>query len=380
MKKVIFGTALVSMALLSACSSDNELANVETAANNAIGFHVVGNKAETRATPITPSNLTSTDFDVFAFTDAGKLFMGNLSDELTSHDGVNIKYDKDNSKWDYSNSSDRRYWPESPLNFYAISPGTFDVNMTGYYTWNIKSDKQQINYNWCDEYNPAVNGYSNIDIMYGIANNQTYSATNGGKVKFQFHHILSQVAFKAKTQEADMEVEIEGIHIHNLQVASTFTFPADAQTLPTQANWSKANASQGKYFFKMKQTTTATSSVSEILTEPMLFIPQSLTTWATNASTPVSKEEADKATPIQSYLEISCKIKQKGEYVFGKDGFKTLYVPFGATWEPGKRYIYTLIFGGGYDEHGQPILNPINFEAAVDAWDGDNTINKNIDM
>ena len=49
MKKVIFGTALASMALLSACSSDNELANVETAASNAIGFHVVGNKAETRA-------------------------------------------------------------------------------------------------------------------------------------------------------------------------------------------------------------------------------------------------------------------------------------------------------------------------------------------
>ena len=53
MKKVIFGTALASMALLSACSSDNELANVGTTANNAIGFHVVGNKAETRATPIT---------------------------------------------------------------------------------------------------------------------------------------------------------------------------------------------------------------------------------------------------------------------------------------------------------------------------------------
>ena len=38
MKKVIFGTALASMALLSACSSDNELANVGTTANNAIGL------------------------------------------------------------------------------------------------------------------------------------------------------------------------------------------------------------------------------------------------------------------------------------------------------------------------------------------------------
>ena len=73
MKKVIFGTALASMALLSACSSDNELANVETTANNAIGFHVVGNKAETRATIVDNSNITGTKFNVFAFTEAQTL-------------------------------------------------------------------------------------------------------------------------------------------------------------------------------------------------------------------------------------------------------------------------------------------------------------------
>ena len=68
MKKVIFGTALASMALLSACSSDNELANVGTTANNAIGFHVVGNKAETRANIInTSEDIKKTDFNVFNF-------------------------------------------------------------------------------------------------------------------------------------------------------------------------------------------------------------------------------------------------------------------------------------------------------------------------
>lgn len=77
MKKVIFGTALASMALLSACSSDNELANAETTANNAIGFHVVGNKAETRATIVDNNNITNTKFNVFAFTEDGKTFMGS---------------------------------------------------------------------------------------------------------------------------------------------------------------------------------------------------------------------------------------------------------------------------------------------------------------
>ena len=174
MKKVILLTACTAAVLLSGCS-DNELASVGdgigTSTQSAIGFHVVGNQAETRAIPITPGNLTSTDFDVFAFTTAGKLFMGNLASE-PSHDGVNIKYDKDNSKWDYNNPSDLRYWPESPLNFYAISPGTFDEeNMTGYYTWNINKDKQQITYNWSDEYNPSSNPHCSHPLCNSLISN-----------------------------------------------------------------------------------------------------------------------------------------------------------------------------------------------------------------
>lgn len=84
-------------ALLMGCS-DEEIANVETSSQNAIGFNVLSNAAETRATPITNSNLTSTDFDVFAFTADGTAFMGKVDTEY-GHDGVNIVY-KDN-KWDY---------------------------------------------------------------------------------------------------------------------------------------------------------------------------------------------------------------------------------------------------------------------------------------
>ena len=43
----IFGT------LLMGCS-DEEIANVETSSRNAIGFNVLSNAAETRATPTTP--------------------------------------------------------------------------------------------------------------------------------------------------------------------------------------------------------------------------------------------------------------------------------------------------------------------------------------
>lgn len=82
-------------ALLMGCS-DEEIANVETSSRNAIGFNVLSNAAETRATPTTNTNLKNTDFDVFAFTADGTAFMGKVDTEF-GHDGVNIVY-KDNIK------------------------------------------------------------------------------------------------------------------------------------------------------------------------------------------------------------------------------------------------------------------------------------------
>lgn len=74
----------------------------------------------------------------------------------------------------------------------------------------------------------------------------------------------------------------------------------------------------------------------------------------------------------ESYLSIECKIKIGGFYKLGSEsGYETLYVPFGADWQPGKRYVYTLVFGGGYDQNGNTILQPINFKPDVENWDED---------
>lgn len=377
MKKVIFGTALASMALLSACSSDNELANVETASNNAIGFHVVGNKAETRATPITSSNLNTTDFNVYAFTKDGKAFMGKSDTEGFAWNGINI-VNKD-GKWDYATASDLRYWPEitTPLDFYAVNPSTVEADMQMHLSWEMTSSSQKISYSTIDEYG-SQKGHTNYDVMYAIAKDQT-KKTNSGKVALTFKHILSQIAFKAKTKEADMKVEIKGMKIHNIQTGGTFTFPDDVNTAATrETNWAPNGINALTYTIGVKNKTTVDSKdvATDIFTEPILFVPQKLTPWATTASAPITKEAADAAK--QSYLEVNCKIWKDGHLIFGaesevkdltdNEGYKTLYVPFGTSWEPGKRHIYTLIFGGGYDDHGNPFLTPINFEPTVEDW------------
>lgn len=372
MKKVIFGTALASMALLSAYSADSELANVGTTANNAIGFHVVGNKAETRATPITPDNLTTTDFNVFAYKNNGgadgDIFMGDKKNE-NQLNGVNIKYK--NNKWDYNNPTELRYWPTTALNFYAVNPGS-----TNFFGWTFTKEKKQIAYACFDEYAKDNKGeYSNaknIDVMYAVAKNQSQT-TNNGIVKFNFKHILSQVVFQAKTQYANMEVEIKALSIHNFYGGGTFTIPEGE---PSQTDWAPNSYTYHSNGFTavMDQSikVNKTDEVTNISTQgPMLLVPQKLTKWDLSGKT----EAADKAK--QSYLKITCKIKQSGAYLIGDDTkFDVLYVPFGADWQPGKRYIYTLIFGGGYDAQGQAILKPINFAAETTDW-VDDINNKN---
>ena len=365
----IFGT------LLMGCS-DEEIANVETSSRNAIGFNVLSNAAETRATPITNTNLKDTDFDVFAFTGDGTAFMGKVDTEF-GHDGVNIVYN--NGKWDYKNASDLRYWPTGALDFYAFNPGTVSEDMIVFYSWEATKNVQKISYTCIDEYG-ANTGHANYDVMYAMAKGQTKDMNNG-IVKFNFKHILSQVVFKAKTQYDNMQVDINMIKIHNVKMGGFFTLPATADgtgSWSDPADLPSEVSGLGKFTvvkdvnITVKSNTIATDIST---TTPMLNRPQELTAWKVSETATKSKLEADNAK--QCYLEIACKIRQSGAYLLGSASeYKTIYVPFGDTWEQGKRHIYTLIFGGGYDDQGEAVLNPIQFDAETTGWvDADKDVN-----
>ena len=369
----IFGT------LLMGCS-DEEIANVETSSRNAIGFNVLSNAAETRATPTTPDNLKNTDFDVFAFTGDGTTFMGKVDTEF-GHDGVNIVYN--NGKWDYKNASDLRYWPTGALDFYAFNPGTVSEDMMMNYMWEASGTVQKISYTCIDEYG-ANTGHANYDVMYAMAKGQTKDMNNG-IVKFNFKHILSQVVFKAKTQYDNMQVDINMIKIHNVKMGGFFTLPATADgtgSWSDPADLPSEVSGLGKFTvvkdvnITVKSNTIATDIST---TTPMLNRPQELTAWKVSETATKSKLEADNAK--QCYLEIACKIRQSGAYLLGSASeYKTIYVPFGDTWVAGKRHIYTLIFGGGYNDQGEAVLNPIQFDAETTDWGNADKADKDVNV
>ena len=366
-------------ALLMGCS-DEEIANVETSSRNAIGFNVLSNAAETRATPTTPDNLKNTDFDVFAFTGDGTAFMGKVDTEF-GHDGVNIVYN--NGKWDYKNASDLRYWPTGALDFYAFNPGTVSEDMMMNYMWEASGTVQKISYTCIDEYG-ANTGHANYDVMYAMAKGQTKDMNNG-IVKFNFKHILSQVVFKAKTEYANMQVDIKEIKIYNVKIAGVFTLPAAADGT---GSWSDLDdlpsGVSDLYNLTVVQnaniTVNGNATVADITTNtPMLNRPQTLTAWNVSETATKTTTQANEAK--QCYLSISCTIRQNGVYLLGSaDSYGTIYVPFGDTWGAGKRHIYTLIFGGGYTDQGEAVLNPIQFDAKTTDWGNADKADKDVNV
>ena len=369
----IFGVLLMSC-------SEEEIANVETSSRNAIGFNVLSNAAETRATPTTNTNLKNTDFDVFAFTADGTAFMGKVDTDF-EHDGVKIVY-KD-GKWDYDDANDLRYWPTEALDFYAFNPGTVSEDMMVFYSWEATKDVQKISYTCMDEYGSGTT-HANYDVMYAMAKGQTKDMNNG-IVKFNFKHILSQVVFKAKTEYANMQVDIKEIKIYNVKIAGVFTLPAAADGT---GSWSDLDdlpsGVSDLYNLTVVQnaniTVNGNATVTDITTDtPMLNRPQTLTAWNVSETATKTTTQANEAK--QCYLSISCKIRQSGAYLLGSASeYKTIYVPFGDTWVAGKRHIYTLIFGGGYNDQGEAVLNPIQFDAETTDWGNADKADKDVNV
>lgn len=374
-KIYLFTAAFAVMASLSGCS-DTELASIDTVQEKTpIGFHTVGSQMGSRATIIDNSNLTDYSFNVYAFTrnedgtdDA--VFMGT-NDTGLGNGGVKISHD--GSKWNYADPTDLKYWPTNALNFYAVSPVPKSDADPIFYCWKITQTEKKISYFSGDEYGSSQ---PYIDVMYAIAPNKSKA---DGTVQLQFKHITSQIVFKAKKQPIEnLDVEIKSIKLHNLETNGVFTIPTNRTDLqPMQSDWKGQSHSYTCELTvinkgdKEQKITVSTEPTDISSSKPMFLIPQTLTKWDTshNIETANAKKE--------SYLSIECKISIGDSYKLGsKSGYGTLYVPFEADWEPGKRYVYTLIFGGGYDADGKTILQPINFDASVEEWPTDENSTK----
>lgn len=360
MKKYLFPSLAVLLGMgltLTSCSSDDETVG---AANNsnAIGFvALTNNAAGTRGTAITTSNVNTTDFLAWGAFANGTYYFG------TQANGIQFKYT--DSKWDYANAADVHYWPTDALNFYAVSPSSAITEKTlsgTTLTFTVPEDNA-----------------SQVDLMQAYAGGltKTSDGVSDGKALLTFHHLLSQIVFKAKSASNTLNVEIQGIKIHNVApIGQTDISKKDAAL-----NVLSATTGAYDYAVGLKNPvsvpygeSTGTAVDATDADGALLLVPQTLTKWNYKGTESTTKEADGN---MQSYIEVDVKIKSGDTYLIGSaDAYAPTYIPFGATWEAGKKYTYTLVFGdkdsdnggGGLDENGDEQLVPIGFNVEVTDW------------
>lgn len=360
---------LLAGLFLVGCSADEEIANVSTSESNAISFNVVSNNPQTKATMINDnSDLQIHPFEVFAFKN-NTYYMGSKGDDWKDH-GVELHYNA--NRWDYIDPLATYYWPhQEALDFYAVSPAD-KINLGSFGPVFIKPDVKQFSSYLTDE-----NKDVQVDAMYATAFNITKEKSSNGMVSLQFKHALSQVVFQARKKDISqsINVEIEGMTLYNVKTTGYFSFPAAGQN---EGTWTLNDNSKSFYNIDLVANPPITVESGSAVTnlsdgKPLLCIPQTLTAWDHSSSNQISDQTTDNTitdTKKTSFLRIKCKIHDGDHYFVGSaDTWGYTYVPFGATWEEGKRYIYTLYFGAGYNANGSEIdIVPITFDASVTNW------------
>ena len=206
------------------------------------------------------------------------------------------------------------------------------------------------------------------DIMFAQADNQT-STTNNKKVNMPFVHAMSAIRFSAKTTVSTISATVKSVTMANIVSTGKVGYLTD-KTLGSSLGATRASYAIGIANSNGVDVSTSTVDLTSA-SGTCILLPQTLSAWAPVAGTPVTSEAT------KSYIVIECKVVQNGAYLVGDaSNFGKVYIPFGGTWEQGKKYTYTINIGngsGGYDANGNPLLAPVSFTASASNWTEENS-------
>ena len=349
-----------------------------------ITFDVVTNSA-TRAADVYCNNNMPEGFYVSAISD-GQTYIDK--DQIVNENGT------------WNNKSGVRYWPATPVDFYAY------YNDNGSYSWSVENQKAVAKF---VDFTVNGNVADQQDLIYAVKTKQSKPGEDAANtpVALNFRHALSQIVFQAKNTNANLYVEISGVKVVNVGNTNTFTFPsvdtdnnivdhtgttADYAGVDGWGTWAALTGGNVSYAVAFDAvavkggdntvvaltTTDDSEKPGEYNANTMLLLPQTTTAW--DAESKLGDTEG-------SYFLVNCIIKNvSGEQVSDDDVYlwgdnstgtwqaKELAIPVAFNWEQGKKYIYTLVFGegnGGYepepdDPTPDPVLVPITFTVTVD--------------
>ena len=391
--------ATAAMTLATSCSSDAVVEDQQAA--NAIQFGVTTGNAS-RAASYYCNNDKPTQFNVWAAT-AGTTY---FEDESFSQKGGTENWTIDG---DFA-----RFWPSTEVSFFAVNNGKGDARFATV-NWNKTDLVPTI------DMIVKTKASEQQDLLYAYTKATKNVQDNKCVANLNFRHALSQVVFKAQNKNKNIYVEISKVQVANLKTTGTFTFPTEvtddksdkslndkhdqsgviADNDPSFGKWINlgttapytttgafgpiavpCNKKEGENLEAVgvvnltNNEGTATGEGSVKANEQqnkkfsLIVLPQELAPAAYDKVH--NKWEEDKA-----YFIVTCHVKNvaKGDGLAATKDDVTLYngdiyIPVDIKWQVGKKYIYTFVFSekghGGYDEHGNDVLIPIEFNVTVD--------------
>ncbi len=203
-------------------------------------------------------------------------------------------------------SESKYYWPASgSLDFYAYSPsGNSQVNYSGYKTFTVT---------------PSTTIADQVDFVFAATMNKSKEDYGASGVPLNFRHTGAKIACYVKNSSTTLKFDVYGWKVGYICPAATFTF--------SDANTDGNNDGSG---------TTLTPEQ-----------------WG-------NRTDASIGTEYESTFSVKLKIRNNdsaGTIIAddGADGaFWAIWPIGGYSWEPGKKYTYTIdLAGGGYYETNQ---------------------------
>lgn len=346
--------ATAALVALAACTKETANMVVPETEANEIGFKAVATMTTKANNAIITGTAYDTDntFQLWAwqseaadyseFSDnAASNFMSNLT--IAYCGGPSSRANA------WRNNDHYYYWPfTGKIAFLAIHPSTVVPTSTG---WDANYRKPKA----------SITGYTisdsnkTVDLMF--ANNEGTRVSNGNTpVNMVFKHALSQIVFKAKTQDdysADVQFDLESVQINNIDLSG------DVAYANTAFAWT-ANTTQDQnwmYFNTVKTNIKNTYANADdyIYGSAILMIPQPANIKASELDP--SDPNYDANDDVQTTLTIGYSMQQLPKNSNAKiTGTVTVAAP--QVWEPGNKYVYTLNFN----------LNEILFNPTVTDW------------
>lgn len=364
MKQYLFGMIALT-AVIASCSSDEVVKSEENNLDNQISFTTYSN-ITSKGNPVDDNVEFMTDgydFGVVAFLESSSSpYMGSTTS------GAKIVY---SSGWVHDDDTDMRYWPSKELDFFAYSPhsdGNRAVSPTITSAGIVITD-----------YTVDSDEAKHEDFMYATALDQTMPAGDDKSVNLHFSHGLVQVHFTGNTAASNMYVDIEanGITMHNIFTKGTFTLPV---TGCDDAAWSLQNT-LGSYTLTSNDISFGGASEKNVTItladKSSMLIPQTFSAWDPTSGAATADSQTG------AYVTINCRIytadsidaedSDKTFLVGDASTYTTIYIPISSdidntTWEAGKNIHLGMVFGGGYTEDGDAILDPITFTSTMTTW------------